>query len=91
MRKTKKYHYKFFCNKKCEYYPCHRGLDEINCLFCYCPLFGFDCGGNYIITPDNKKDCSNCLLPHINYDFVIDFLLKRGVLSQHTGNGGVLY
>ena len=26
----------FFCNTACQYYPCHEGLEEINCLFCYC-------------------------------------------------------
>ena len=52
-------HYKFFSHKQCEYYPCHQ-LDEINCLFCYCPL--------YIL-----KDCSGCTLPHQkeNYDYII--------------------
>ena len=40
-------HYKFFSHKQCEYYPCHP-LDEINCLFCYCPLYILkDCKGNY--------------------------------------------
>ena len=28
----------FFANKDCEYYPCHPGLKEFNCLFCYCPM-----------------------------------------------------
>ena len=42
-------HYKFFSHKQCEYYPCHQ-LDEINCLFCYCPLYILkDCKGNYRI------------------------------------------
>ena len=41
--------YKFFENKDCKYYPCHKGLDKINCLFCYCPLYtlGKACGGRY--------------------------------------------
>ena len=40
-------HYKFFSHKQCEYYPCHQ-LDEINCLFCYCPLYILkDCKGHY--------------------------------------------
>ena len=31
-------YYKFFQNKKCEYFPCHKGIPEedFNCLFCYC-------------------------------------------------------
>ena len=42
-------YYKFFQNKKCEYFPCHKGIPEenFNCLFCYCPLYtlGKSCGG----------------------------------------------
>ena len=50
-------HYKFFSHKQCEYYPCHQ-LDEINCLFCYCPLYILkDCKGNYKLIGD-IKDCS---------------------------------
>ena len=61
--------YDFFCNKDCEYFPCHKSNrpDEFNCLFCYCPLFmlGEDCGGNFTYLPNGIKDCSNCILPHI--------------------------
>lgn len=67
--------YKFFENKTCEYYPCHKGLDRINCLFCFCPLYNKnDCGGNYKILPNGTKDCSNCTFPHKaeNYDKVIE-------------------
>ena len=53
-------HYKFFSHKQCEYYPCHQ-LDEINCLFCYCPLYILkDCKGNYKMIGD-IKDCSGCI------------------------------
>lgn len=34
--------YKFFENKECEYYPCHKDMESINCLFCYCPLYHLD-------------------------------------------------
>ena len=38
---------RFFANTECRFYPCHRGVDEINCLFCYCPLYHIeDCPGN---------------------------------------------
>ena len=44
--------YSYFSHKKCEYFPCHKGVDpeNFNCLFCYCPLYalGDKCGGNYI-------------------------------------------
>ena len=68
---------KFFSNKNCEYFPCHKGVDEekFNCLFCYCPLYalGKDCGGNYLYLDNGIKDCSNCLLPHKpeNYDYIL--------------------
>ena len=33
-------HYKFFCHRECEYFPCHstQHPEDFNCLFCYCPL-----------------------------------------------------
>lgn len=61
-------HYKFFNNKECEYFPCHKVSDpeNFNCLFCYCPLYalGKECGGNFSFTADGIKDCSNCARPH---------------------------
>lgn len=55
--------YKYFSNKDCEYYPCH-DLNEINCLFCFCPLYSYECGGNFKILDNGKKDCSKCNIPH---------------------------
>ncbi|MBI9104814.1 MAG: metal-binding protein [Spirochaetales bacterium] len=69
--------YRFFKNINCKYYPCHKGIDVQNCLFCFCPLYTFDdCGGNYSITKDGIKDCENCLFPHrpANYDKVLEKL-----------------
>lgn len=72
--------YKFFSNKKCEYYPCHKNIDEINCLFCYCPLNSHEkCPGTpkYIEVKGKRiKDCSDCIFPHKkeNYDKVINLL-----------------
>ena len=68
--------YQFFENKECEYYPCHSDLEKINCIFCFCPLYNIDCGGNYTTTEKRIKDCSNCTFPHIakNYKKVIDKL-----------------
>ncbi len=69
--------YSFFSNKECEYFPCHPWKEgkDFNCLFCYCPLYalGGDCGGNYKMTEDGIKDCSDCLLPHRreNYDYIV--------------------
>lgn len=60
--------YDFFQHKDCEYFPCHKGMDEarFNCLFCYCPLYalGDRCGGNFHYLPNGIKDCSQCLRPH---------------------------
>ena len=77
-----KYSYRFFENRDCDYYPCHSGTDEINCLFCYCPLYHReDCPGS----PEYKfrdgrtiKICSGCTFPHRpeNYDKVIELIRK---------------
>ena len=80
---------KFFCNKECEYYPCHNITEgqELNCLFCYCPLYlKEDCPGkpSYITAGDGSriKDCSGCLFPHMrgNYDRVISELINNEIL-----------
>lgn len=67
--------YKYFENRACEYYPCHK-MENMNCLFCYCPLYlTEECGGNYkILDPSGIKDCSNCTFPHHadNYEKVIE-------------------
>ncbi len=72
---------RFFANKDCEYYPCHESDGDINCLFCYCPLYERDCPGDYrMVTKNGRliKNCKNCLFPHKpeNYDTVISFLKK---------------
>lgn len=70
----------YFCNKECEHYPCHEGTENINCLFCYCPLYAKEnCPGNYIMKEiDGKmvKDCSKCLFPHLpeNYEKIMELL-----------------
>ena len=55
-------HYKFFQNKECEYFPCHKvkNTENFNCLFCYCPLYalGDKCGGNFKYIEGGIKDCS---------------------------------
>jgi len=66
----------FFEHKDCEYYPCHK-MERINCIFCYCPLYHIkDCGGEYVILKNGKKDCSACLFPHdeFNYELICDRL-----------------
>lgn len=65
--------FSFFSHNKCEYFPCHKGIDaeKFNCLFCYCPLYalGEKCGGNFKLTKEGIKDCSNCLIPHKKENF----------------------
>ena len=60
--------YRYFCNDKCEYFPCHATDDpgNFNCLFCYCQLYalGKKCGGDFVYTAKGIKDCSNCMIPH---------------------------
>ena len=71
--------FKYFENRECEFYPCHKS-EHINCLFCFCPLYRFECNGNFkmIKTKDGKeiKDCSDCLVPHqkSGYDYIIKSL-----------------
>lgn len=73
---------RFFANRKCEYYPCHKYNDDINCLFCFCPLYDMDCPGNYKMVEKNGKlvkSCIDCIFPHVpeNYDLVMELLRKR--------------
>ena len=65
--------FRFFKNTECRYYPCHKGIEEMNCMFCFCPLYLFkNCGGNFSYTEKGIKDCSKCLVPHQpeGYDYV---------------------
>ncbi len=74
--------FKFFNNKDCEYFPCHKvsNNDEFNCLFCYCPLYlKKECVGNPKYLENGIKDCSGCLVPHQpqNYDLIIKAFYTR--------------
>jgi len=75
--------YCYFENRDCEYYPCHKGAEALNCLFCYCPLYTkencpgspsfIECGGRQI------KDCSRCVFPHQpeNYEVLVKYLQEK--------------
>lgn len=71
---------KYFNNKSCRYYPCHRVEDSenFNCLFCYCPLYtlGDGCGGDFRYTEKGIKDCMNCTIPHCvgGYEYVMEHI-----------------
>ena len=60
--------YDFVQNERCEYFPCHEGVEreKFSCMFCYCPLYalGEECGGSFTYTADGVKDCSRCVRPH---------------------------
>ena len=72
--------YRFFENRECEYYPCHKGVEELNCLFCYCPLYNLkDCPGNPAFKQKEDREikvCTNCIFPHRreNYDKIQEIL-----------------
>lgn len=72
--------YRFFENRACQYFPCHKGLTDFNCMFCYCPMYlRENCPGNpsYIEKNGKKiKDCTNCTFPHRpeNYDKIMQVL-----------------
>lgn len=75
--------HKFFKNTGCKYYPCHEGIGELNCLFCYCPLYHMEnCPGSPSYQEkDGKriKVCTACTFPHEpdNYDKVLEIIRKR--------------
>lgn len=78
--------YKFNPNQKCEYFPCHKGveIEKFNCLFCYCPLYLLkdQCGGDFKIN-HGIKDCSECTKPHDenSYDYIMGHMkvvIERG-------------
>ncbi len=75
--------YRFFENRACSYFPCHQGLTDFNCLFCYCPLYQReDCLGNpKYVEKDGRllKACTDCTFPHQpgNYDKIIKALQEK--------------
>lgn len=75
--------FRFFENRDCKYFPCHQGLEDFNCLFCYCPFYLQDsCPGTpAVITHEDGtviRDCSDCVWPHRpeNYSEIIKLLSK---------------
>ena len=75
--------YKYFENRAYKYYPCHKGIENVNCLFCYCPLYNLEkCPGEYrYIDLNGKKikDCMNCTFPHEleNYETIMALLGEK--------------
>ncbi len=90
---------RFFENRECEYFPCHEGLDEFNCLFCYCPMYRLEhCPGSPRFVESKKptatgekrivKDCSGCTFPHRpeNYEKIMN-VLKRTAQTENVMKG----
>lgn len=75
--------YRFFENKECKYYPCHNGIEEMNCLFCYCPMYSIqNCPGNHQFIQKGEKKikvCTDCTFPHKpeNYDVIMQILKDK--------------
>ena len=81
--KTMENSYRYFANRDCQYYPCHKEIEDMNCLFCYCPLYSLEhCPGNFKYLEINGKaikECTDCTFPHRaeNYDTIIKFLTVK--------------
>jgi Zn-finger protein len=72
--------YKYFQNKECEFFPCH-GIDDQNCLFCFCPLYYLNCEQRFTIENGIKK-CDTCTWNHDvnNYEEIIKYI--KGVKME---------
>lgn len=81
------YSHRFYENRDCRYFPCHKGLEEFNCLFCFCPMYHReDCPGNprFMEKAGKRiKVCTDCTFPHQpeNYDRLME-LLKGQKMSE---------
>lgn len=68
--------YKFYQNKECPYFPCHKDIpiEEFSCLFCFCPWY-YHCGSK-----KESNDCKDCSFPHDprQYDTII-----KGIQNIH--------
>lgn len=64
--------YKYFIHQNCSFYPCHNLTEWKSCLFCWCPLYLLDCGGDFVLK-NGIKDCSNYFIPHTEegYDYIL--------------------
>jgi Zn-finger protein len=74
--------YKYFVNKECEHYPCHKGVPEgeWSCLFCYCPWF-WSCGSK----GNNGELCIACNMPHYRDRWE---LIQTGLKNMYVSESG---
>jgi len=70
--------YSLFQHKECEFFPC-KEAKKLNCLFCFCPLYGMDCEQKFTILENGWKDCSECTRIHEEdgYEYVVGMLKKN--------------
>lgn len=87
-------------DEKCEYFPCHNGLED--CTFCYCPFYPCyqkDTGGFEKVSSRTSKSvwaCSSCIFPHkvknakeiliglIELGINIDLISKDKLMELHS-------
>lgn len=90
--------YRFFANKACKFYPCHEGVEEFNCLFCYCPLYDrkhcpgmpeYPRMGRADIMNGQKRTarlCEKCTFPHVpeHFDTIMQLLKKEELREEEV-------
>lgn len=77
--------YKYFIHQECSFYPCHDLNEWKSCLFCWCPLYLLNCGGDFTIK-NKVKDCSACTIPHAaeGYEYVMKTVRREIYGSKDT-------
>ncbi len=87
----RKMNYKYFVHRDCAFFPCHDLAEWRSCLFCWCPLYLLDCGGDFTFK-DGIKDCSNCTIPHAEdgYDYVLQIIsgMRQDIMEILALKGG---
>ncbi len=70
--------HRYFVHQDCDYFPCHKLSEWKSCLFCWCPLYLLDCGGNFNMGK-GIKDCTDCVIPHTEegYDYVLRVVTSK--------------
>ena len=82
--------FRYFENRECQYYPCHTGMEEMNCLFCYCPLYFLpECPGHREYVESHGRrilSCMDCDYPHRAENYSEMMRLLREAIAN-TGEG----